>query len=376
MLYITGIVISFFLGLILLSKKDKKQADAILAAWLFFTGIHLLLFNAFATGKSLQYPFLLGLEIPMPLAHGPFLFLYVVALTNTSPLSKKAVLHFVPLLLAFAALIPFFIRPAEVKINVYKNKGAGYEGLLSVMYGSIILSGVMYSLLSLRKLYRHQQNISDRFSFTEKINLAWLRYLVLGSSVIWLIVIFGNDEWVYAAIVLYMLFIGFFGIKQVGIFTSQPPQTHPEHEPLIIPINSGMEEHKPLQKIKYEKSGLTTDQLESIHQAMVQLILQEKLFTDPELSLAELAQKLQVHPNILSQVINTKEQRNFFDYINGHRVEAFKQMALLPQSQQFTLLSLALECGFNSKTSFNRNFKKNTGLSPSEYLRQVNVQLQ
>lgn len=74
--------------------------------------------------------------------------------------------------------------------------------------------------------------------------------------------------------------------------------------------------------------------------------------------MSDLARQLDIHPNYISQVINSVEQKNFYDFINEHRVEEFKQLVSLPENQHFTLLALAFECGFNSKTSFNRNFKK------------------
>jgi YesN/AraC family two-component response regulator len=91
--------------------------------------------------------------------------------------------------------------------------------------------------------------------------------------------------------------------------------------------------------------------------------------------LAELAEALNVNRNNLSQVINTYEQKNFYDYINQKRVEEFKRVASLPENQKYTLLGLANDCGFNSKTSFNRNFKNATGLSPTEYLKKANILL-
>jgi len=114
---------------------------------------------------------------------------------------------------------------------------------------------------------------------------------------------------------------------------------------------------------------------DKIHRDLKLLIKTEKAFKKEELSLAQLAQQLGVHPNNLSQVINTYENKSFYDYINTLRIEEFKALVLLPQNNRYTLLSLAFECGFNSKTSFNRNFKKITGQSPSAYLKEVNVQL-
>ena len=104
-------------------------------------------------------------------------------------------------------------------------------------------------------------------------------------------------------------------------------------------------------------------------------MIDEKSFKDLDLTLTLLAKRLNVHPNHLSQVINTYEQKNFYDYINWLRVEEFKSLVVRPESQQYTLLSLAHECGFNSKTTFNRNFKKVTGLSPSEYLSKAEITL-
>ena len=99
----------------------------------------------------------------------------------------------------------------------------------------------------------------------------------------------------------------------------------------------------------------------------------EKLFKNAEISLLDIAQKLKVHPNNLSQVINSIEHKNFFDYINNYRIAEFKAIANLPINQKFTLLSLAYTCWFNSKTAFNRNFKNSTGLTPSAYLAQQHI---
>ncbi|GGF20672.1 helix-turn-helix domain-containing protein [Flavobacterium limi] len=366
MFYLTGIIITFFLVVILTSKKNKSEADKTLALWLFFTGFHLILFYLHFNNEYTEFPFLLGFEIPMPLVQGPFLYLYTSALTNQDYNKKYNLFHFVPFLIAILLLLPFFGLSSDEKIDIYKNEGKGYESLLLVVYISVIISGILYALLSLQKLSKHRKNITEQFSFTEKINLRWLSYLILGSGIIWVVVIFCDDPYIFSTVVIYLFFIGYFGIKQVGIFTNKPISENSETEALALETVSAENQSE---KIKYEKSGLSDSELQSIHKKLNQLMQEEKLYKNSELTLAELAQKLNVHPNILSQVINSAEQKNFYDYINYQRVEEFKRIIAFSENQKFTLLSLAFECGFNSKTAFNRNFKKVTGRSPSEYLK-------
>lgn len=389
MLPLAGIIITFFLVILLAGKKGNSKADKILALWLGVTGLHLLSYYIYITGTYTSFPYLLGWEIPMPLLHGPFLFLYTSALTHPSQNRKTTLLHFVPFVLAFLSLLPFFSLPFSKQIEIYQKQGAGYELLVNIILGAVMISGVVYTLLSLRVLAKHRRAIKEQFSFTEKINLKWLFYLIIGSSIIWILVIFSHDEFIFTAVVLYVFFIGYFGIKQVGIFTNQIPQLVVDRPaefragydvtPAEKAINSAdpqnLNSGQPA-TIKYEKSRISAGEMTTIHQNLSALMQKEKLFKEPELSLSEIAQKLDVHPNTLSQVINSLEQKNFYEYINLQRIEEFKQLVMLPGNQKYTLLSLAFECGFNSKTSFNRNFKKATGLSPSEYLKQVNVQLE
>ncbi|HEX3767130.1 MAG TPA: helix-turn-helix domain-containing protein, partial [Puia sp.] len=131
----------------------------------------------------------------------------------------------------------------------------------------------------------------------------------------------------------------------------------------------------PSEKRKYLKSGLSADMADDLHSRLTQLMATEKLFTECELSLSDLAKRLNTLPNYLSQVINDKEGKNFYDYINNLRIEEFKILVSRPENRKYTLLSLSYDCGFNSKSSFNKNFKKVTGQSPSEYLNHLNMEV-
>lgn len=364
MVYSIGIVITFFLSFVLLTKKGKSPADHVLLVWLFVILVHLSLFAMIATQGYLKFPYLLGFELALPLLHGPFLFLYTVFLTQNSTFSPKLLLHLIPYILAMAIMAPFLVLGPEEKIAVYLNDGAGYGNQLLLISVLINLSGLVYIILSLRALLRHKRSVKDRFSYTDKVNLQWLFRLVIGLACIWFLVFLADDSIIFTAVVLFVLFIGYYGIKQVGVFTN-PATLHfaPQPENLISEPDSDA-----VPSAKYEASLLDTETLDTMHRELEQLMATEKLYLIPELTLAMVAQKMEIHPNTLSQLINTAEQKNFFDYINMLRIEAFKERLAMPENQKYTLLSLAHECGFNSKTSFNRNFKKATGQSPSEYL--------
>jgi len=376
--YLLGVFITFFLATVLLTKRNKVKADTILTAWLFFLCIHLTLFYLVQADKYTRLSFLLGLEIPLPLVHGPFLYLYTLALTNQFPKKQHWVWHFIPVAVVYLLLSWFFLLPAADKIYVYEHGGGRYDHIRQYIYLVIIASGVLYIVLTQLLLQRHQKRILVQYSATEKVNLNWLRYLSIILGLVWISVITGPEKLIFILVVGFVLFIGYFGIRQVGIFndlSAIPLSVLPEPAQQPVAGKATIPETGQIQKepdlVKYQKSGITADGVVQLHKRLQELMQQEKPFTDPELTLGQLAGLLQVNANILSQVINSAENKNFYDYINALRIEEFKQRVADPENRRYTILSLAFDCGFNSKTAFNRNFKKLTALSPTEYIKRL-----
>jgi AraC-like DNA-binding protein len=381
MVYIIGVSIAWFLSFILITKKGKNIADKVLLGWLIIIGLHLSLYYVHISSPYIQYPHLFGVAIPFPILHGPFLFLYTMALTNPNYFKNyRWFWHFMPALLMYVYLLPFFILSADKKLEVIRNEGADYAAFTFVSIILFIISGFGYVIWSSILLQKHKKNINQQFSNTERINLKWLQYLIYCLGITWLFVVWGNDDWIFAAASVFVLFIGYFGIKQVGIFTNTaliaPPQYFTDltmQNALIdMPIETEVIESEDVIKKKYQKSGLSEGQAEKVQKELADIMQTEKLYKNPELTLADLANRLAIHPNYLSQVINEKEGVNFYDYVNNLRIEEFKKQIVLPQNKQYTLLTVAYDCGFNSKSSFNRYFKKVMDVQPSEYVRSLN----
>lgn len=352
MFFVAGIGIAVFIEFLLISKKNKSTSDLILTFWVFLILFHLFLMYIFVTGDIYSVPFLLGIEHPLPLLHGVFLYLYTAFLTKQLPERRSLLLfHFVPAILMYVYIISFFTLPLDQRIQVYRNQGAGYEVFIALKRYATALSGIFYVTWSAVLIRRHRNHIRDQFSDLETVNLQWLQILTIGMGGIWFLVIFlRNDLFTMAGIVIFIFLIAFFGVRQAEIFTANP-----------LPVEGNE------QKKKYPKSGLTEETSKKLHQRLKQLMTDDAVYKKSDLSITDLASKLGVHPNYLSQVINQEEKKNFYDFVNTYRIAEFKRLLDLQKNQQFTLLSLAYDCGFSSKSSFNRCFKKATGQTPSEY---------
>lgn len=354
-IFIAGMTIAVFFEVLLLSKKQKTGADRVLAFWMFLITAHLFLFYVFHTGEIYNYPFLLGTGFPLPLLHGVMLYLYVGSVTGRLPANRRLLfLHFVPALAMYLYLVGFFVLPADEKVRIFRNQGAGYETFDAIRSAAVLLSGVVYVAWSSWILERHRRRVLERYSFRQKVDLLWLRILVWGLGAIWLLVFFENDVVVFSAVTIFVFLIGFFGIRQVRIFATDEPAPAAEAEQVSV-------------KEKYAKSGLSGERSRALYGDLTRLMKEEAAYKKPDLTLDHLAARLKVHPNYLSQALNEQDGRNFYDFVNSYRLEEFKRLLSDPKNRNLTLLSLAFDCGFNSKSSFNRHFKKVTGRTPSEY---------
>ena len=123
-------------------------------------------------------------------------------------------------------------------------------------------------------------------------------------------------------------------------------------------------------KTKKKKELLSGNEINNYSKRLLDHIHEEKPYLDPSLSLRSLAQQTNIHPNQLSWLINERLGKNFNEFINHFRVETFKQIAQDPKNSHVTLIGLAYDSGFNSKTVFNTYFKKETGLTPKQFLKQ------
>ncbi len=376
MIYIIGIFTSLFLSIIILTKKGNNIADRILGIWMVLIALHLFAYFSYITKLPYHMSFV-GINIPLPFLHGPFLYIYTLALCNPGRLKAgKLMIHIILPAVILLIVLPFSFLPSNEKLDIIEGNSKSSQLFSSALFMLLTFSAVYYVLITNKLLSEHRKRILNHFSSQERINLNWLRILFYGMALLWILIIFiRDDRWIFSAGSLFVVYMGYFGIKQAGIFTNKTIISDNELEPGLVSINpeDTVAGRPPQEKRKYAKSGLNTESSRSLHRELTLLMESEKLYTDAELTLFQLSSILKCQPNHLSQVINESEGVNFYDYINNLRIEEFKRLVLLPENQRFTLLSIAFECGFNSKSTFNRFFKKNTNLSPSEYIKKQRI---
>lgn len=376
MFYFSGVIISFFLALILLAKRRKRLGDQVLVVWLMLIGLHLLAYYVYITGHLTDYPVFLPLTKPLPLLHGPMLYLYTRAQTQERLRLWEAG-HLIPGVLLGLLLSPIaFYSRESIEPFITGEAPEPYATFVQVADRLMEVSGIVYIALSLFFLLRYRSSLQERFSNTERIQFNWLLYLIIGLVVVWGIIFFVRDDSVlFGFVVLFISWIGYFGINQIPVFHNHQASALTLAEPVggvAMPVAVSEIPEQPVElsstDSKYQKSKLEPEESERIHSLLKQGMMDHAYYEDPELTLDALAAELGVHPNHLSQVINSLEHKNFYQYVNDLRVEAFIRLVQNDAHKQYTLIALAYQCGFNSKATFNRHFKKVMGLTPSAYV--------
>jgi len=167
--------------------------------------------------------------------------------------------------------------------------------------------------------------------------------------------------------------ISYFGISNSNTFSQLSKyelieDPHFENEIKEQFKTSNEEEAEPVVK-DYIVKQLYDKKLESNYQNLLSILIEEKPYLNENLTIEDLAKRLRVHSRYLSVVINCKFNKSFFQLINSYRVLEFNEKVLKPENRNFTFLSIALECGFGSKSAFNRAYKNEMNISPSEFLK-------
>lgn len=347
-------------------RRGNRTANLLLAAFAVTVCVSITWVVLNSVGYVRLFPHLLKINHPFDFAGGPLFFLYVKALTSRRPeLKKKDLLHFIPFALCVLYLLPYYLQSAEYKLNLNSafNDVRWYYVRSSLAIGQFVSYLILAGLLVVRFL---RENKVKKTS-VERAALFQVKFLVISFMALWLIAVsrylfdlIYPDYMQYTDLVLpFGATIIIYSMGYLGLRKSETLMGTGDHTPAA--------EIEALPAKKYEKSTLTPERAEVYLKKLLGLMEREKPYTDGRLTLTKLAAKLSVTPHHLSQIMNERLNQNFFDFVNTYRVEEAKRQLHDDAKKHYSLLAIAEEVGFNSKSAFNAAFKKQTDMTPSDF---------
>lgn len=363
-----------FLTLLLITKPTNKTANRLLALLIISYSAFIVEASISGTPAAEKFPHILGLMAGVVFLNGPLHYLYTRSLIHPDfSLSKKHWPHFIPIVVFYLYfLFPYYLQSGDFKIAYIQHiEQHGQPLSLMVFSWAVYVQGIAYMVATFKLLNRYSQAIKDTFSSIEQINLNWLKTITILTMAIWILGVIIEvlqildlntpfQPLVPIALAILIYVMGYLGLRQPEIFSGGTNVSASEESP------ASLDEAEADVK-KYERSGLTKEKARALHQKLIHLMETDKPFTDSSLKLNQLARLVGATPNYVSQVINEENQQNFYDFVNWYRIEEAKQMIQDPANEQVTLLSIAYDVGFNSKSAFNTAFKKYTGMTPSQF---------
>jgi AraC-like DNA-binding protein len=365
------------LAILLFAKKDNHTANIVLATGMLALSIDIFHSAYIAFNYYESFPHFIGITFAFPFLYGPIFYLYAKLVSSVdNSFKSKYCLHFIPfLLVVIYGMIFVYFKSGDFKIALAKGKLATPIPFLKFIGYLKPVHGIIYVLLTISVVRDFNSKIKNSFSSIEQINLKWLMHLTIGLSFVWGVVVLSfvvnfmstkeihMDYFIYLTASILIYSIGYFALRQPHIFSPRIQKSD------SIKIMSSAEQAE--KTAGYQKSGLSEEEAIGYQKKLIELMEKDKPYLNNELTLRDLADKLSMSTHNLSEILNTRINQSFYDFINNYRVEEVKKRLAQGESEKYNLMAIAFDSGFNSKTAFNTIFKKITGLTPSQYRKQT-----
>lgn len=369
LIIISGIVQSVILaGALIFNRRGNRQSNRLIGLFVLICGLHFSWSLIIDTNLADIFVQIFWFPYSYLLAIGPLLFFYTKSLTEFDfRFSINDWVHFLPVLLEVLAE-SYFIRESIRHDKLFYDVN-GFLGFRIVELIGTATSILVYGRQSLMVIKIHETRVVEQFSNQKDVTLLWLSKLIKYLRVLWIFwlvfelsfILFWQFKMhlIPVYLLLYIL-LGIITYSNYWIAIQALGKSEALIEKKVISL--------PSENINVY-SRLNESEIKGYTEALGQLMEAEKLYLHETLSLRTLAARLQMDPNLVSYVLNHVFRKSFYDYVNEFRIEEVKIKMDDPAYTHLKIVEIAYECGFNSKATFNRVFKKFTGKSPSEYKR-------
>jgi AraC-like DNA-binding protein len=357
-----GIILGIFV-ILLINNKSVRKSRANIFLSILLGAFTFSIFHVRYAGNVMNHFSVKAYNMGDPtfLLIAPLLWFYIIEITGSRVKFTHAFyLHFIPFFIIVFCSLSFKSLPHDNPLITFLTM---HPRLPIIIFWLMVVAQFLgYQLVIHRKWMAFQQFIKQEVSNTEDVNISWVRFFMrvfLVINLFFLVSLFAVVHlnymaWLWKIVgVIFSLSVfalGYKGILQREIFDAAPQSPLPGVESSVSKINKA--------------DPQLVDKLLSF-------MKDKKPYLDSELSLSKLAQAVGMNRSQLSQLINDGVGENFYDFVNHYRIEEVKRLMVDPQMNNFNLLGIALEAGFKSKSTFNLIFKRFTGLTPTEYKKNI-----
>ncbi len=347
-----------FVGIFLIThKKGNRLSNGLLGILFILIAWNMGDLTLQMNGVTLKWRFLQTVDDGFFLLYGPLIYLYAQSVIfKDFKLSPRDLLHLVPFILLTVLLLSFGNQDAgNNKDIIGRDQPWQYYAIGLLIYAHFFV----YLGLTYRHLGRYREVIRNKYSQIDQINLDWLSFslntfgLLTFVSMVHNFTALAGNETVFIVTLSFLLIFIFYFVNKVVLKALRQPE-----------IFAGIEQSE---SKKYKGSNLTGLQLETYKEELLELMRTERPYLDPQINLSDLSERLSISTKRLSQVINQSFGQSFFDFVNSYRVGEVQRILKESGDDKLTVLEAMYEAGFNSKSSFNTAFKKETGQTPTEF---------
>jgi AraC-like DNA-binding protein len=236
------------------------------------------------------------------------------------------------------------------------------------------ISGISYSAATVLYLRAHRHDVEQSYSNIGRVNLRWLLWFSVATGSIWIMAtgfkvsrasVSLRDEYITFAMALLVYGIGYMGLRQPEIFRLATAEFPVAKESSLEAAS--LPDERAMLSPQYERSGLGDHEAKLLETSLIAVMEREQPWRDCELTLSELATRVHSTPHKLSEVLNAQVGQTFYDFVNGYRVREVQRRITAGEARSLTMLALAMDAGFASKSTFNEVFKKHTRQTPSGF---------
>lgn len=369
MLYLYVGLVGIFLALVLnFNKNSDWVANLLISLFLLCGSLFIIHICIFITNVMYLVPHSAHATITFNFLYGPLLYFYFKRVTKGYKFNVKDVLHLLPFLFFLGYFFKYYLLSPDEKLHILLNREKAFDPtMLRFLVIVKVLSLLIYGILIYRMYIKDKKSklygetIINWKGYIATLNLAYVFSHIFYVSILTLFTYVNyliHPQLISMSI--FILFVGYMAYAQPHVFNKK----HYSYNGELFLDN------------KYKKSGLTESLSHELKQQLLKLLNEEKIYKTNNINLEMLAEKLETNRHSASQVINEHFNMNFFNLINKFRIQEALEIFKNDRNNNLNIIDVAYDVGYNNKVTFNKAFKEETGITPSQFINNINKKKQ